>query len=194
VPGLTTELELALDIENPGATEILPTDTDPPIITITQPEAKDYPHSAQLPVNVSAEDEGSGVYALETFLDGALIPNVGSVDLFFKSLGVHTLLASSTDNVGNATKSTRVFRVVATIDSTLSDIDRAYRLGWMSKKVYKEIREDFRDAIETRRGKKVVDKDDIRDILEDMRDYRRRGLNEQAYRLLRADFEWLING
>jgi len=39
----------------------------------------------------------------------------------------------------------------------------------------------------------VVDKGDVRDILEDMRDDRGRGLSEQAYRLLKADFEWLVN-
>ncbi len=193
-PGLTTELDLTLDVEQglPDL-DILPTDTEPPVITITAPEAKDYPRSVQMPVNVSAEDAGSGVFALETFLDGVLIPNVGSIDLFFQSLGTHMLLASSTDNVGNAATSTRTFRVIATIDSTPSDIDRAYSLGWMSKKVYRNIKNDFKDAIETKKGKKKVDKEDLKDILEDMRDYRKKVLNEHAYRLLKEDFEWLIN-
>ena len=43
------------------------------------------------------------------------------------------------------------------------------------------------------REKKMVDKGDLKDILEDMRDYRNDGLNEQGYRILKADFEWLIN-
>jgi len=193
LPNLITELNVDVNSDQPEQTTITPADQTPPLITISAPLSADYVHSAKLPVNVSATDSESGVYKLETFLDDTPVANVGSVDLFFKSLDIHTLLASSTDNVGNAATSTRTFRVIATIDSTLSDIERVYKLGWINKKVYRNIKDDFKDAIETKKGKRVVDKGDLKDILEDMRDYRGKGLSEQGYRILKADFEWLIN-
>ena len=193
LPNLITELNVDVNLDRPEQTVITSVDQTPPLITISAPLSADYAHSAKPLVNVSATDGESGVYKLETFLDDTLISNSGTVDLFFQSLGTHVLLASSTDNVGNTATSTRAFRVVATIDSTLSDIERVYKLGWMSKKVYRDIKDDFKDAIETKKGKRVVDKGDVRDILEDMRDDRGRGLSEQAYRLLKADFEWLVN-
>ena len=39
----------------------------------------------------------------------------------------------------------------------------------------------------------MVDKGDLKDILEDMRDYRGKGLSEQGYRILKADIEALVN-
>ncbi len=76
---------------------------------------------------------------------------------------------------------------------SLADIERLYSLGWMSKNVYKRLREDFKDALKKKKGKRVFDKVDLKDILEDLRDYRGKGITEQGYRILKADFEWLIN-
>lgn len=205
-PGLMTELNVVINNDNP-ALEILPTDFTSPIITITSPEAKDYPRSEQLPVNVTAKDVESGVQALRTALGTTTIPNIGTIDLFFLKLGSHMLTASSTDNVGNATTSKRTFRVIATASSTISDIDRAYSLGWMTQVVYTSISKKFKAAIkfstfiERRTDGKpngvkvqvVVDKILIAAMLFELQKYRGKGLNEQGYQLLREDILWLIN-
>ena len=146
VSGLVTELEVPVDTVNPQNIEILPKDTDPPTITVAKPEAKDYLRSEQLPVDVSANDP-SGVFMLETKLGTTTMSNAGTLDLFFQKLGPKTLTASSTDNVGNATSSIRTFRVIATASSTISDIDRAYALGWMSSSTYQTIIKRFKAAI-----------------------------------------------
>lgn len=207
MPGLITELNVAIDNQNPGVIEIVSVDTEPPIITITSPEVRDYLHSGQISVNVSATDTESGVYALETILGTTTIPNTGTIDLFFKKLGIHTLTASSTDNVGNATTSNRSFRIIATPDSTLSDIERAYTLGWISKSVRDNLTKKLNAAIKVSKviekwvgnrpnGEKVqktVDKILTSAILIELQKLRGKGLNDQAYQLLKEDIQWLIN-
>ncbi|PIR83997.1 hypothetical protein COU18_01145 [Candidatus Kaiserbacteria bacterium CG10_big_fil_rev_8_21_14_0_10_51_14] len=192
-PSLVTELKVQVDNENPS-TEILPADTDPPQIMITSPVFKDYLRSEQLSVDVSAEDTESGVYGLETFLDGSLIQNTDMIDLFFQSLGDHNLLASSTDNVGNATTTEVSFRVVATQESTLSDIERAHELGWMNFVSYTVVSKLFQAINKLPKATpKVVEKRLLQAILRELQKFRGKGLNEQGYQLLKADIEWLIS-
>ncbi len=205
--GLITELQVSVNHENPGGMEITPADALPPQIDIISPESRDYLHSEYIQVNVSPTDEGSGVYGLEILFGTTTIPNMSSVDLFFKKLGSHTLTASSTDNVGNAATSTRTFRIIATVDSTLSDIERAYSLGWMPKKIRDEIVKKFNAMIKISKivekktdGKpkgekvqKIVDKILARAMLLELQKLRGKGLNDQAYQVLKDDIQWLIS-
>ena len=193
-PGLLTELNFTLNNTSPGAAKIVPADKVSPVITITSPLTGDYSHSTQLQVKTSATDAGSGVYALQTFLDGILIPNIGSVELFSKSLGMHVLIASSTDNVGNATSSKRAFRVIATSESTLSDFERAYQLGWMNKLTYTILAQQFKTILTVSKNTpKLVAKQLFQTILKQIDQYRGKGLTDQGAQLLKADLEWLIN-
>jgi pimeloyl-ACP methyl ester carboxylesterase len=190
--GLVTELDVSVNNENPEELGIGPTDTEPPAITIESPEARDYLRSEQLSVDVSAQDI-SGVFALETTLGTATVPNTGTVDLFYHTLGSYALTASSTDNVGNATTSTRVFRVVATPDSTLSDIERAHRLGWMIQSVRDKLIDKLQTYVEKLQQSQKADKFILKDILNELEKRRWKGLNEQGYQLLKEDILWLIN-
>jgi len=193
VPGLVTELGLSLDNENPGTMDIASADVEPPVVTIAQPESNDNLHSEMLPVDVSAEDESSGVFALETFFDDSLIPNVGSVDLFFQSLGTHTLLASSTDNVGNSTSTSREFRVIATQESTLADLDRAYELGWMNKLTYTVLKPLMTGMFKAASNSpKFVAQKLYQSIIRQLDRRKGKGLNERGHLLLKADIEWLM--
>src|SRR3989344_822650 len=219
--GLVTELTLKVNNENPQALEIMPPDTTPPTITIVSPEIKDYLRSDQLLVDVVAEDGNSGVVSLETRLDAEVIPDVGSVDLFYESLGYHFIFVSSTDNAGNVATSSRTFRVISNATSTLSDIERAYTLGWITKKIKDSLVKKLnscnvkRTSVTTvtktvvvtgNNGKPttkkiqekvtkveiVFDKNCAKAMLKDLDKHRNKGLNEQAYQLLREDVEWLI--
>lgn len=221
-PGLVTGLMLQVDNANPQNLEITLPDITPPVIIMTSPEAKDYLHSEQMPVNVAAQDSDSGIYLLETYFDNVITPNVGDIDLFNTSLGSHVLFASSTDNVGNATSSSRVLRVVANATSTLSDIDRSYSLGWTTKKVRDDLAKKLNSCNKKRtivttvtktivvtgkNGKSttktvrekvtkveiIFDKNCTKAMLKDLEKYRNKGLNEQAYQLLKEDINWLIN-
>lgn len=200
-PGLVTELTASLDAESPEIIEIQSADSEAPVITIAQPESKDYARSEQLPVDVSAQDL-SGVFTLETLIGTTTIPNVGSVDLFFLKLGTTTLTAAAVDNVGNAATTTRSFRIIATVDSTLSDIERAYSLGWMTKKVHDTLRKKFNAAVKIskvvgktkgEKAQKVVDTVLAAAFLKELDKVRGKGLNEQAYQILKEDIQWLIH-
>lgn len=221
-PGKVTELTLEVDTAHPEELEIIPPDLDPPVITITQPLAKDYLRSEQLPLAISASDAKSGILGLESRLDDVVIPNVGQVDLFFKALRSHSITASSTDMVGNATTSVRAFRVTANATSTVSDIERTYSLGWTTKKIQDDLKKKLNSCnvkkttitnvtkVVTTVGKNgkpttktvqekvtkveiVFDKNCAKAMLKELDKYRNKGLNEQAYQLLKEDVQWLVN-
>jgi pimeloyl-ACP methyl ester carboxylesterase len=205
-PGLITELNVSVNNSAPEEMEIVPEDMLPPEIVIVNPLAEDYERSAQLSVEVSASDE-SGVRTLVTIMGTTTVPNIGTIDLFFQKLGDHTLTASSTDNLGNATSTTIEFRVIATPDSVLSDIERAYSLGWITKSVKNSLTKKLQAAIKVNKvldrradrkphaakAQRVVDKFIAAAMLIEIQKRRGKGLNEQAFELFREDLRWLIN-
>ena len=119
----------------------LPDDFNPPIITITSPTTKDYLRSDKFVIDATSTDTGSGVFSFTLSLDGAVATSGEPVDLFFDKLGTHQLLATSTDFMNNTATSSVSFRVVASPESTISDIERAYSLGWLKDKKTKETLE-----------------------------------------------------
>ena len=142
-----------------------------------------------------ATDEESGVFLLETFLDDSLISNADSIDLSDLALGEHTILASSTDNVGNATTSTREFRVVATFDTTLSDLQFAYKQDWITLHgIYRSLDSQLK-ALERihNRGHISIAKKLLGGILRQVESYRDKFVTEEGFNLLKEDLEWLIN-
>lgn len=207
-PGALTELELDVDNAHPENFMITGPDIEPPTITITSPVAQDYPRSLQLPVTVTAEDI-SGVESIETKLDGITIPSTGAIDLFFHPLGDHTFSAEAQDTTGNTATSSVAFRVIATASSTVADLDRAYALGWMTKKIHDELAKKMKalviskKAAETVIGKKLkkgseaaeeaIDKALAKALLKELDKYRGKGLDERAYQLLREDILWLVS-
>jgi pimeloyl-ACP methyl ester carboxylesterase len=219
--GLVTELSLIVKGESPEKIEIMAADTSPPLITIALPNLREYLRSMQIQVEVIAEDV-SGVSILETRLGTTTIPNIGTIDLFFEKLGTSTIMASSTDVFGNSTTSSRTFRIIVTASSTIADFERAYALGWMTKKVYEGLRQKIKGILVIRKvvknvvqtivetgsnGKKtnkkvqkkietseqVIDKAVARAILKEFEKYRGKGLDERAYQILKDDVTWLIN-
>lgn len=191
VSGLVTEFSLPFDTENP-ILEIEPVDTIAPTITIPSPQAQDYLRSETIVVDVTATDE-SGIYVLETYVDGILIPNKGVIDSFFQPLGNHTLFASTTDNVGNLATTSVSFRIIATLESTRSDVEHAFSLGWMVELVRNKLLDKLDTAIRKKAGGQKFDKFVAKDILNELERRRGNGLNEQAYRLLKEDVKWIIS-
>lgn len=218
-PGLISELQMIFD-GGASTLELKSADVEPPIIVIASPLSKTYFRPEPLSVNVSATD-ASGVKILETKLGTTSIPSVGTIDLFFQKLGSHTLSASSTDTAGNATTTYRTFVVGASATSTLADLNRAYALGWVTKKAYDELTKKLKglvsikktiksvlvNVVETgRNGQKttkqqqkkieileeVLNKTAAKTLLKELDKYRGKGLNEQAYQILKEDIQWFI--
>lgn len=119
------------DVQVPAVVSGAPLDTTPPVITITSPLAQPYLHTDNLIVSWSATDAGSGILSSSASLDGSAVINGQAVDLFYLSLGTHTLTVSATDQAGNSAELSLSFTVVADINSLIAAEQRACSLGWI---------------------------------------------------------------
>ena len=188
-------------------------DITPPVITIISPTAKDYLRSENFVINAASTDANPGVFSFDLALDGEVATSGEPIDLFFEKLGNHSLVASSTDFVGNTSATSTQFRIIATPESTISDIERAYLLGWITKKQTKNtliariktlVRIEKRIEIieeKLKNGKKKItrlekriDKVLARAFQLELKLYQKNKLiNEQAHKLLQEDIQWLID-
>lgn len=187
-----------------------------PVITIISPAAKDYLRSESFVIDAASADAGSGISSFDLALDGVAAASGQRVDLFFQKLGNHRLFATSTDFMDNIAVSSVNFRIIATPESTISDIERAYSLGWIAKKSVKEtlskqikriIRLEKRiEKIEEmdKNGKKItklaeriekkIDKVLAKLMQEELKLYRRQKfISDQAHELLLEDIGWLVD-
>jgi len=105
-------------------------DNTPPAITIVEPTATNYPHSAVLTLDYSASDGlGSGVASLTATLDGSSVlagHGLGdgqAINLLFElSLGEHTFVANSQDRVTNGSQQSVTFTIIVTPESIKQDV------------------------------------------------------------------------
>jgi hypothetical protein len=106
-------------------------DTTAPVITIVQPMATAYPHSAVLTLDYSATDgAGSGVATLTATLDGSStlngvgLPSGRAINLLLQlPLGPHSFSVQSTDHVNNSSIKSVPFSIVVTAESIKDDVN-----------------------------------------------------------------------
>lgn len=112
-------------------------DNTAPSITINQPTASAYPHSASITLDYSATDAGSGVQSIIATLDGSSTTSTGKslasgqvINLLTDvTLGSHTFTVTATDNVTNTAAQSVVFSVIVTADSIKADVDQFLASG-----------------------------------------------------------------
>lgn len=191
------------------------TDNMAPTIFIDSPTSKEYLHSQLLPIDVTATDTESGVASFEIKLDGTVTTST-AVDLFYQKLGIHMISASSTDNVGNSMTTLTSFRVTADLGSTISNVNRAYSLGWIPKKDVKNELNNRLNAVikinkridvmqekmpdgrfvqhKVERMEEKIDKILGRILIKDIDKWYNQGkINQQGYDLIKGDIQWLID-
>ncbi|MFY9462322.1 MAG: PQQ-binding-like beta-propeller repeat protein [Candidatus Sungiibacteriota bacterium] len=191
LPGLVTEVDLTLDNANPDALEVKPKDITPPIIEISSPQPKDYLRSEVLPLSVGISDSESGLFSSEIKFDDRIVNNGDIIDLFFEKPGAHKVSASASDFVGNATTTEVNFRIAVTIESTISDVERAYSLGWITKKSTKEnLTRKLQHIIDHNRE---VNTKTLKTFIDQLEREHPKNINEPAYQLLAEDINWLLN-
>lgn len=189
-------------------------DIIPPVIDIISPTLASYKRSFILPLDIQVSDENSGVLSTDTRFDGNPFAS-SSIDLFFYSLGSHSLDVTTIDRAGNTATDSFDFQVIATPDSAISDIQRAYKLGWIKKvgvrnslvnklklaiKIEKKIeilKEKLPDKPKViRRIEKLEKRLDrllaIQFLKQLEKEYNKGNINQQAYSLLKEDIEWLL--
>lgn len=142
-------IHIDLVAHDPCRTETMHTvdvvlDTTPPTVTYTQPALAQYATDQFASIQFSVSDLGSGVASSSVTFDGAAATNGQALDMFFLTAGLHTIVVTATDNVGNTGTTPRVFRVRATSASLLSNLDRARSLGLIpNAQVYTGLRDSL---------------------------------------------------
>ena len=212
-PGLVTEHDVNVDTSSPSETSIVPADLVPPTITFIQPATTTYIHSDILPVRVTFTDS-TGVATSGVKFDSKTIFASSTVDLFYETLGTHTVTVSSTDLVNNSTTTKKIIQVIANASSTISDIQREYSLGMIKSKdlrdlLIKKINTSVKlqkitgtITVSTKplvtkkvdRWVQVLDTLILKSMLVDLALAKNLKLiNEQGYKLTVANINWLIN-
>ncbi len=168
--------------------ETLSADIAPPQILINSPTNTDYIHSQSIPINVAVTDTESGVVLTETKLDGIIFTG-STIDSFFEKLGDHQLTVHAVDRIGNPSNLTTTFRIIATPESTISDIERAYALGWIDNVGVKEsLVKKLREAVKTK-----IDKVLAIAFLSELEAQKNKHINDQVYQLIKGDVGWLMS-
>ena len=111
-----------------------PSDTQPPVITITSPQAgKQYTHADTVKITAKIIDQSPIATITYTF-NGKVISSSTPLSLATVPLGTSTLVVSATDKFGNIGSSSVSFQVIATPDSCKWDLALAYKNKWITKK------------------------------------------------------------
>lgn len=168
--------------------EIASADITPPKIFINFPTNTDYTHDQTIPIDTSVMDTESGVALTETRLDGIIFTG-SAIDSFFEKLGDHQLAVHAVDRVGNPSNLTATFHIIATPESTISDIERTYALGWIDNVGIKEsLVKKFQAVV-----KAEIDKVLATAFLNELEAQKSKHVNDQAYQLIKEDIEWLLS-
>lgn len=180
VPGLVTEVKLTVNY-SVGELASVSADKTSPVIEIFSPVSRDYLHSETIEISKTVTDEGVGLLSQETYSDG-IIKEEGSIDLFFEQLGDHKLTVKAKDYVGNQSEKEVAFRIIATRESAILDIERAYSLGWIDNKGVKN----------SLIAKLKNNKDNYEALLNELEAQRGKHINKTAYQLIYRNIKWLI--
>jgi len=140
------------DVLLPGDTSLsVVLDKTPPVITITSPTATTYDTASLVPVTATADDgpTGSGVASLTATLDGNPVAIGSSIDTFLLAPGEHTVTYTAADNVANTSTASVTFRILATPQSLLANLDRARAAGqFPGDPLFKNVRKHIAKALD----------------------------------------------
>ena len=180
---------------------------------MTSPVAGEFERSATVSVDFSVTDNSGFYYATASFDN--IVWTSSSIDLFFFPLGSHSFSVRAQDGFVNIASQTIGFNSIATYDSTISDINRAYKLGWIPtikerdsylkrigqavriEKIIVKVIEGFPNG--SKREKRVERFEKRLDrllaivFLKDLeKSYNKKQISRQAYSLIKEDILWLL--
>lgn len=126
-----------LDGNSGSKSYVVKVDKTAPTITIGQPAATTYVHSATLTLDYAVVDGGSGVASVTPAMDGSFtvdgssLPSGRAIDLLTSlQLGQHTFTVDATDNAGNASPQGSVtFTIVVTPASVIQGVNQLLANG-----------------------------------------------------------------
>ena len=136
-PGVQRDFNITYSAasENP-ISDLEPIDTAPPVVIINKPIAGEkYLHSDNLVIDYSATDEFAGIATTTITIDGQTVATT-TINLFDYVLGGHALVITAWDKAGNQAQVQVNFKIIASIESTISDIREIHDRGWLKDKAY----------------------------------------------------------
>ena len=170
-------------------------DTTKPEINLISPTDGEYERSTIIPVNFTAIDNYILAYATASF-DGVNWTGP-SIDLFYYPLGPHSFEIMAKDSSGNISNKKVEFRSIATVSSTLSDLERVSALGWTKGSIKNSLTTLLTGALSANKtiiskGKSIDSILGIAFLKQLEKEYNKGNINEQAYKLIREDILWLL--
>jgi len=182
------------NVESPGVTASFRVDVEGPVVTISSPEARNYLHSDTLTISVAAADPGSGLSGdVLAALDGTRVSNGQAVSLLSLPLGSHTFSVSARDAVGNGTKRSVTFAVVATLDSLIASVDAFASRGAIDANTTGPLLSKLEDARQAlARGNVAAARSKLTDFISYVGNRTGRGITTDAAQLLDTDARYVL--
>ena len=158
------------------------------------PEAKDYLHTDTLTFNFGATDVPAGVAKIEAKLDGSLVTNGQSLDLFILALGEHTFTVNAWDKAGNQSTQSVTFTVSATVDTLFASIKRFVAEGkidnsGIQNSLVKKL-QGVQDAV--KKGQIVPAINKLQVFINEVQAQSGKHITTDAANQLIADAQWVI--
>lgn len=196
----------ATDVSNnvSAATQpfVIVVDTTPPVISILQPTASQYSHSATLTLGYSVTDALSGVKSFTPTLDGFAtvaghgLANGQPINLLTQlTLGNHTFLINAVDNATNSASRSVVFSIVVTADSIKDDVAQFLALGMIKNNGQaNSLTVKLNAAAAARaRGDCKTAANNYNAFINELQAQRGKGVDTNAAQVMIADAQYLIS-
>lgn len=186
-PNVISEVVANLNANSSTKLTVESVDKQPPSIKVLSPEQKEYLHSDVIHVLMAVEDDSS-VYSQSIWFNDILIANGVILDLFFEEFGENTLKISAIDLFGNKSEVAIKFKIIATFESFISDIERSYNLGWITNE---GVKRSLVNKITATRNGSVKEK--LNAILNEVNAQKNKKINEAAHAIIVKNINWLLN-
>ena len=153
--------------------------TDPGIdITSPAPEGVVFDTDDASTIAYTVSDGGSGIVSSSVTLDGAPATNGQVLDMFLLAPGIHTIVGTAIDNLGNSSSVTRTFEVHATAESLSNNVDRACALGLVQARPCNFLKARTRAALVAHnRGQHRRERNLLRTVINELEAKRGRGVD-----------------
>jgi len=189
LPGLLSSIDISISSTSTAPLVVVPEDKIPPVIQTNLIKPR-YLRSETLFLSATSTDN-TGVATSTITFNGKIISNPSAIDLFYEKLGTSTISYFAKDFLGNETTIATSTRIVATPDSVISDMARAYTHGWIFNKTTRDIliAEIKFIAKSSQKNQSKL----LKLMLEELKLLYPKYINQNAYNLLKEDLQWLLN-
>jgi hypothetical protein len=168
------------------------TDTTPPVITVTTPQAITYQNAGTMTLDFSATDDIAGVKWVNATLDGVAVTNGQVIKLYLYVPGTtHTLDVTAMDKAYNSASASVTFTVETSIQSLMSVVTSLYNDGKItSATVYKGLMDKLQAAVKSKSPATTVNL--LKAFISQVKAQSGKAITPDAAQLLIANAQWLL--